>query len=91
MQNIAKHIFFSGRVQGVGFRYTVHRIAIRYDLTGFVHNLPDGRVEMLIQGRLQDIANCLQDIEQTFGSYIRETKVEQLPISTSYNSFEITF
>ena len=50
MDRIAKHIIFKGQVQGVGFRYTTHRVAGRYDVTGFVRNLPDGTVEMLVQG-----------------------------------------
>jgi acylphosphatase len=41
----AKQVFYSGRVQGVGFRYTVKQIASGYEITGFVRNLPDGRVE----------------------------------------------
>jgi len=51
MADTAKHIVFSGRVQGVGFRFTCHQIARRYELTGFVKNLPDGSVELLIQHR----------------------------------------
>ena len=50
MEQMAKHILFSGQVQGVGFRYTAHRTAGRYNVTGFVRNLPDGDVEMLAQG-----------------------------------------
>ena len=45
-----RHCYFSGRVQGVGFRYTSRNIAINYDVTGFVRNLPDGRVELVAEG-----------------------------------------
>ncbi|MHC4288506.1 MAG: acylphosphatase, partial [Planctomycetota bacterium] len=45
MNKIAKQIIFKGRVQGVGFRYTTQRAASRYELTGYVRNLPDGTVE----------------------------------------------
>ena len=41
MDQTAKQVIFRGRVQGVGFRYTARRIAARYDVTGFVRNLPD--------------------------------------------------
>ena len=57
------HILYSGRVQGVGFRYTAHRAAIRNQLTGFVRNLPDGSVEIIAQGQTQDI----DDFEQKLG------------------------
>jgi acylphosphatase len=39
MEQIAKHVIFKGRVQGVGFRYTTHRAANRYDLTGYVRDI----------------------------------------------------
>ena len=47
----AKKILFSGRVQGVGFRYTTHSIAQSFDVVGYVMNLPDGRVQMNVQGK----------------------------------------
>ncbi|HWQ92492.1 MAG TPA: acylphosphatase, partial [Clostridia bacterium] len=43
-------IYYSGSVQGVGFRYTVKSAATGYEVTGVVRNLPDGRVEMLAEG-----------------------------------------
>ncbi len=91
MADTAKHVIFSGRVQGVGFRYTCHRIAIRYELTGFTKNLPDGSVELLIQGRRQDVADCLADIKNSFGNYIRDTKAVDLPPNPRYSDFRITF
>ena len=50
MTDIARHILFRGHVQGVGFRYTARQLASRYDVTGFVRNLTDGRVELLVDG-----------------------------------------
>lgn len=47
---VRKHIYFSGRVQGVGFRYHAYRIATALGLTGWVQNLYDDRVEMEVQG-----------------------------------------
>jgi len=87
----AKHLIFIGRVQGVGFRYTAHRAAIRNQLTGFVRNLPDGSVEMLAQGQAQDIDDCIYDIKESFGSYIRETRINEIPHNPRYTNFQITF
>ena len=42
-------VFYSGRVQGVGFRYTAREIACGYELTGYVRNLDDGRVELIVR------------------------------------------
>jgi acylphosphatase len=89
MANIAKHIFFSGRVQGVGFRFTAERVAVRYNLTGFVRNTSDGRVEMLLQGEEQDIDNCIDDLQQTFP--VRNTQIEEVPFDSSCEEFRITF
>ncbi len=91
MADTAKHVIFSGRVQGVGFRYTCHRIAMRYELTGFAKNLPDGSVELLIQGHPRDVADCLADIKESFGGYIRDTKAVDLPPDPRYSDFRITF
>ena len=88
---IAKHIIFKGNVQGVGFRYTSQRIAGRHQLTGYVHNLPDSSVEMLAQGQARDIDDCISDIQNSFGGYIRETKINELPYNPRYTSFNITY
>ena len=50
MEKIRKHFYFSGRVQGVGFRYRSYYIAQSMGLTGWVRNLWDDRVEMELQG-----------------------------------------
>lgn len=47
---VARRYFVEGLVQGVGFRYATQRMARRLDLTGFVRNLPDGRVEVVVEG-----------------------------------------
>ena len=87
----ARHVIFIGRVQGVGFRYTAHRIAHRHQLTGFVRNLPDGTVEMFAQGPAQDIDDCIQDIKDYFGDYLRDTKIQEIPTDPKYKDFRITF
>ncbi|MGA2915531.1 MAG: acylphosphatase [Sedimentisphaerales bacterium] len=89
MANIAKHIFFCGRVQGVGFRFTAREVALRYELTGFVRNTSDGKVEMLLQGDQQDIDCAIDDLQQTFS--VRDTQIEQVEFDSSYDNFDITF
>ncbi len=91
MEQIAKQIIFKGRVQGVGFRYTTRRIAGRYDLTGYVKNLSDGSVEAVLQGTKLTIQSCLDDVQDTFGGYIRELKITDQPVNSQYHDFRITF
>jgi len=91
VEQTAKHILFSGQVQGVGFRYTANRTAARYNLTGFVRNLPDGDVEMLAQGPEPDIDHCLADLRDYFSGYIDDAKIEPVPYNSRYTSFRITY
>ena len=49
------HVYFSGHVQGVGFRYTVRTVSLEFDVTGWVKNLEDGRVEILAEGERSEL------------------------------------
>ncbi len=91
MDDIAKHIIFSGRVQGVGFRYMAQRSATRHGLAGFVRNMPDETVEMLVQGHPDDVRDCLRDIGETFGGYLEKTNIDDVRINDIYDSFIITY
>lgn len=89
MDETAKHIIFRGQVQGVGFRYTTYRVATRHDITGFVRNLPDGTVEMLAQGPIEEVDRCIQEVQDSFSGYIREAHIEQIPTNPRYTDFGI--
>jgi len=91
MADIAKHIIFSGRVQGVGFRFTARRIVEGYGLRGFVRNLPNGTVEMFAQGDANDVAQCLRDIGEAFAGYVRDAKIEDASPNARYDGFSIAF
>ena len=86
---IQAHIFYSGMVQGVGFRYTVQRFAGGLGLTGWVRNLPDRRVEALVEGKKDDIDELLRSVEMQFGGYIKECKVELADYSGQFVKFMI--
>ena len=88
---MAKHIIFKGRVQGVGFRYTAHRSARRFEVTGFIRNLGDGSVEMFVQGNPEDIDECLADIQDSFEGCIKDTQINEVPADPRYTSFVITY
>ncbi len=68
-----RRYFFEGRVQGVGFRYSTRQLAKGFDVTGWVRNLPDGRVEMLIAGESQELDEFLEEIHDSpIGHHIRD-------------------
>jgi len=79
---IARQVFYSGRVQGVGFRYTVRQLAAGYEVSGWVKNLPDGRVELLVLSRDQDeLVAFLTELKDNsaVAHYIKE--LEEHPVS----------
>ena len=83
------HIFYSGTVQGIGFRYAVERFAAGLKLTGWVRNLPDGRVEILVEGHKEDIEKLTQQVDTRFAGYIKEKKVSFAPVEGKFKDFEI--
>lgn len=87
----AKNVFYSGRVQGVGFRYSTKRIASGFDVTGWVKNLPDGRVEMMAQSfEADELEAFLEDIRQSsLGSHIKAHEVIVVPAQPSLRGFSI--
>src|SRR5262249_19435725 len=67
---IAKRVYYSGRVQGVGFRYTAQRVAEGYAVAGFVRNRPDGSVELVAQGEPDQVEAFLRAIRTRLAGYI---------------------
>ncbi len=88
---IQAHIFFSGTVQGIGFRYTVRQVAKESGLTGWVRNLSDGRVEMVAEGPQEKVEQAIRDIEDHFDGYIRSKDVRFEKSSDRHQEFKITF
>ena len=64
MSEVRKHMIFHGRVQGVGFRYTAKYLARSMNLTGWVKNLTDGRVEAELQGQAELVDSFVERISQ---------------------------
>ena len=65
MSLVRVHVHYSGRVQGVGFRYTVKSVVLGYDVLGIIRNLPDGRVELIAEGELAELEEFLQAIRDS--------------------------
>ncbi|MHC4600378.1 MAG: acylphosphatase [Planctomycetota bacterium] len=64
--------FFSGSVQGVGFRYTTQSIASNLPVSGYVKNLPDGRVELVAEGEKEDVETLLSRVRSELGPGIQD-------------------
>ena len=86
----ARQVFYEGRVQGVGFRYTVKTLAAGFDSTGFVRNLADGRVEFAAEGEPAELEAFLQAIrESEVGRFVRHEEVSWTEAAGQFRGFEI--
>jgi acylphosphatase len=87
---VRAHVFFSGTVQGVGFRYTCRSYAAELGINGWVKNLADGRVELVAEGAKGDIDRLVQSIDKHFDGYIRSKDIDvHDKTGTSFNDFRI--
>jgi acylphosphatase len=83
-------VFYSGRVQGVGFRYTVKSITTGFEVTGTVRNLDDGRVELMAEGEREELDAFRQAIRDSgLGRLIQREKERFTPASGGFRGFEI--
>lgn len=89
---VAKQVFYSGYVQGVGFRYTAKQLASGYDVTGWVRNLPDGRVEMqVIAADATELDAFLADLQESsvLANHIRKVETHSIPPPAGVTGFSI--
>jgi acylphosphatase len=82
-------VYYAGRVQGVGFRYTVRSLATRFEVTGYVRNLPDVRVHLIVEGESGQVAEFLRAIRAEMRYYIRDIQETVRPGAGRFPSFEI--
>ncbi len=88
---IARRFYVSGRVQGVGFRYYVHDVARREGVTGYVRNLPDGRVEALVEGDFEAVTRVERAVRSgPAGARVEHVDADALTPAGAYKSFSVT-
>ncbi len=83
------HVYYSGRVQGVGFRYAVREAAQELRVGGWVRNLPDGRVELVAEGSDEVLDQLIWKVQQTMGRFIQQTQTEQSVATGEFSEFGI--
>jgi len=84
-----RQAYYSGHVQGVGFRYTVRQLAEGLEVAGFVRNLPDGRVEVTAEGAPAELDAFMAAIADHMSGYIHDVKVDVRPTVGEFDGFEI--
>ncbi len=83
-------ILYSGRVQGVGFRYTVKTAASGYDVTGIVRNLADGRVELIAEGSKDELNAFREGIRESgLEHFIKGEEVSWSEAKNEFRGFEV--
>jgi acylphosphatase len=83
---------YTGRVQGVGFRFTAQGLARRFAVSGFVRNLDDGRVELVAEGEPAEVNAFLNAIASEFGDRIRDVDIQPEPgDGTTLSGFSIRY
>jgi len=84
------HVLYTGRVQGVGFRFTTHQIAQQFPITGYVRNCPDGSVELVAEGTYEEILNFLHAVRNSYvGRYIIDEKFQWFEATGEFKTFKI--
>jgi acylphosphatase len=85
------NVVYSGRVQGVGFRFNTRSIARGHDVTGFVRNTPDGRVELVAEGARRELDAFLAEIRDRFFGNIRDERRDVGPATGEFAAFDIRY
>ncbi len=85
------HIYYIGRVQGIGFRFTAKDIANNLGVSGWVKNLSDGRVEIVAQAEEETLQEFLAKIREYFSKYIQDTLISWFPVSDEFKDFGVKF
>ncbi len=86
-----REVYYGGRVQGVGFRYTTSRLAENFAVVGFVRNLPDGRVHLVVEGARGVVASFLAAVAAELGDHIRDAAIDVRPATGEFASFQIRY
>ena len=86
------HLFYSGRVQGVGFRHEAESLAHRVGVVGWVKNLPDGRVEVVCEGTQEKITELLSALQEgSLGRFIKKVDCAWEKPTNQYDDFCVEF
>jgi acylphosphatase len=76
-------------VQGVGFRYTAQSVASRHAVKGYVRNLPDGRVELVMEGAEAEMEEIVREIEQKLDGFVSGRTDQVSPATGEFEDFAI--
>jgi acylphosphatase len=88
---IRRTVYYSGRVQGVGFRYTTCRTAEGFRVTGYVRNLRDGRVEVVVEGEAAEVDRFLAAVAGQLSTHIQSVQGHDGPTTGEFGRFDVRY
>ena len=82
-------VFFTGRVQGVGFRYQALQEAKGFEVSGYVMNLPDGRVQLEAEGAAAEVKDFIVAVQERMEGYVRKVEQTETQRAAQFQGFSI--
>jgi acylphosphatase len=89
MPAVRYDIIFTGRVQGVNFRWTTARVAEGFAVAGWVRNEPDGSVRCVAEGEREELDRFVEALQDAMAGYVRGTEIRDGPASGEFRGFTI--
>ena len=83
------HIYFFGRVQGVGFRFTSKQVADQFSVSGWVKNLPNGSVEMIVEGEVSELKRYIAAVKSSTHGNVTDTEITKSDATSEFSGMEI--
>ena len=88
---IGKEALYSGRVQGVGFRQSVCSMAVGQQVRGYVQNLDNGRVKLVVEGNDREVDHLLDEVKRFWSQNISDIHITDLHITGTFSDFSVRF
>ena len=86
-----REVVYRGMVQGVGFRYTARRIASRFPVTGYIQNLANGQVRMVVEGSRVTLDRFLAAVHAEMGHFIEDAAPTIRPATGDFRQFDVRY
>lgn len=88
---IRRDVIYQGRVQGVGFRWTINRFARDFAVSGTVENRSDGSVYMVVEGKKSEIDKFMEAIATRMSTNIKSTSIQEGIASKEFQEFRVNY
>lgn len=89
MTSVRYEVCFTGRVQGVGFRYTTCQVAQRFDITGWVRNEHDGSVRCVAEGGFEELERFVAAVRESMVRHIQDASIQRRSASGEFTNFSV--